>query len=535
MKVLIADDDRTILKVLDRLLRSWNYEVVLAHDGKEAQTILNEDPSIKIAILDWNMPEKTGPEIIREYLKNQTSHSLYTILLTSNTEKQFMVEGIEAGADDFITKPFDVEVLRVRLRAGERIVSSQEQLIERNRTLDDEVQTRTKDLKDALVIAERASEMKSHFLANMSHEIRTPLNGIVSYIELLLYSDLTEEQNHDLLTIRSCTHSLRTIINDVLDFSKIEAGRMLIDHAPFDIKAATEEIVDLLRIGALDKNVELVSTLSVPFTEYVGDKVRFQQILSNLLSNAIKFSPEERAVSILLQENDGSSSQHSVEGGIHLAVSDTGIGIHPSKFKKIFESFTQADSSTTRKYGGTGLGLTIVKKLCEVMGGAVWVQSIEGIGSTFHAVLPFPNIEQQKIINNEVIEADKDFNGLSVLLAEDNLINQQAIKRILEKVGCVVKSANNGYEAVNYFKEYDFSLVLLDIQMPVMGGEEAAMKMKQIMSQRKRVPIVALTANIFEQDLERYIAAGIDEILGKPISFPDLFSVMRRVTDLKEE
>ncbi len=531
LKILIADDDKTVTKVLERLMVRWGHEVLVASDGRQAQLLLEQNQEIDIAILDWNMPHKTGVDIIREQrtLPLGQQHPFYGIILTSNAEKQCMVQGFDAGADDFITKPFDVEVLKVRLRAGERIIEAQKSLFKRNAKLDEEVKSRTEELSKTLAIAERASEMKSHFLANMSHEIRTPLSGIVSYIELLLYSELTEEQEHDLRTIQSCAHSLRTIINDVLDFSKIEAGRMVIEKAPFNVKSATEEIVELLKIVAQEKEVEVILTYQCGNTKYVGDKIRYQQILSNILSNAIKFSPNKRGVSVLVEPEmvDG------IEQGIHLSISDTGIGIHPSKFEKIFESFSQSDTSTTRKYGGTGLGLTIVKKLCELMSGSVWVKSIEGIGSTFHISLPYQTSDKYIKTSKEQLINEIGFENLPVLLAEDNLVNQQAIKRILEKSGCIVTVANNGQEAIDAFKTSNIQCILLDIQMPVMGGEQAAIHLRKIMNEKDSlVPIIALTANVFEQDKERYIAAGIDEILGKPISYPDLFSTIHRLVKI---
>jgi signal transduction histidine kinase len=293
LKILIADDDKTVTKVLERLMVRWGHEVLVASDGRQAQLLLEQNQEIDIAILDWNMPHKTGVDIIREQrtLPLGQQHPFYGIILTSNAEKQCMVQGFDAGADDFITKPFDVEVLKVRLRAGERIIEAQKSLFKRNAKLDEEVKSRTEELSKTLAIAERASEMKSHFLANMSHEIRTPLSGIVSYIELLLYSELTEEQEHDLRTIQSCAHSLRTIINDVLDFSKIEAGRMVIEKAPFNVKSATEEIVELLKIVAQEKEVEVILTYQCGNTKYVGDKIRYyqMQLSSVLIKEAFRY------------------------------------------------------------------------------------------------------------------------------------------------------------------------------------------------------------------------------------------------------
>lgn len=530
MKILIADDDKTVLKVLERLLTQWGHTVLHAIDGLQAQSQLQAQHDIDMVILDWNMPQCTGIEILREYASKEDTEKrfFYSIIVTGNSETQHVIEGFDSGADDFITKPINVDELRSRVRAGERIVESQKKLIQRNALLDEEIKARTVELSEALKVAERASEMKSHFLANMSHEIRTPLNGIISYIELLLYSELTEEQEHDLKTIKSCAHSLRTIINDVLDFSKIEAGRMLIESAPFDLAAATDEVVELLKIVAQEKKLEIVSSFNAQSKKYVGDRIRYQQILSNILSNAIKFSHEGRAVSVLVQTGPYGDSG----AGIELTISDTGIGIHPSKFESIFESFSQADTSTTRKYGGTGLGLTIVRKITELMGGRVWVNSVEGIGSTFHVTLPFASVAELESADREVPASDYSFQNLSVLVVEDNLTNQQAMKRILEKVGCVVTVANNGQEAVDSFQSSPTQCVLMDIQMPVMGGEEASQCLRRMMqAQGNRVPIIALTANVFEQDKDRYIASGIDEVLGKPVSYPDLFSTMTKLVE----
>ena len=336
--------------------------------------------------------------------------------------------------------------------------------------------------------------MKSEFLANMSHEIRTPLNGIISYVELLLLSELDEEQTEDLRTIKTSSHSLKRIINDVLDFSKIEANKMMIENAPFNLAPLLKETITVLELFAEEKGITLTVHVSdeVP-DKLIGDRVRVQQVLTNLVGNALKFCESHGGVIIFIEVEED-KDDFTV---LHFAVADSGIGIPQDRQEVIFESFSQADGSTTRNYGGTGLGLTICTQLVKLMDGEIWLNSKVNIGSTFHFSIPFPKQDGDiaSIAKTAMPKSTKPKEDKSrILLAEDNVINQQAVIRMLEHQGYSVVGSVNGKEVIENLEKSEFDLVLMDMQMPVMGGEEATELIRNSKQEFSSVPIIALTA-----------------------------------------
>ena len=542
MRVLIADDTAMTLVLLERTVKKFGFIPVTCSGGDSAWAVLQAPDAPQLAILDWMMPGKSGVEICRALREQQNGRYTYIIISTSKTEKGALIEALEAGADDFIPKPVDPQELRVRLRAGQRIIQSYEELRAVNRSLDEKrselihltesldwlVRERTRELRDALTAAKEATAAKSMFLANMSHEIRTPLNGIVSYTELLLSGELSEEQRGDLTTIKTCVYNLKRIINDVLDFSKIEAGKMLIDKAPFAIRTAVNEVVDILKLNAAENGQEIIIEIcqNVPH-QVVGDRLRFQQILTNLLGNAVKFTIPGGAIVLYIEPVLFTSE--SVE--LHVAVIDSGVGIPADRLQAIFESFTQADSSTTRKFGGSGLGLTICQKLLEMMGGEIWVQSREGVGSAFSFKLPLGLVhgaaEQLLPSDQEDIALPP---GLRILLAEDNQINQAGIIRLLQQAGCSVRGAGTGREVLTHLAEMPFDIVLMDIQMPEMGGDEATRLIRTGGAPYANIPIVALTGNSLDGASDQYLRLGMNAFVAKPINRSELLAVIRRFT-----
>jgi CheY-like chemotaxis protein/two-component sensor histidine kinase len=299
---------------------------------------------------------------------------------------------------------------------------------------------------------------------------------------------------------------------------------MLIDYSPFDFRKTCQEVFDILLREAEERGVQIVVNVDENIPKIiVGDKVRLQQIITNLLSNALKFSFADRAVVVQASLEDTNTSH---ESQIHLSITDTGIGIAKDKLDKIFDSFIQVDSTTTRKYGGTGLGLTIVKKLVELLNGKIWVESIQGIGSTFHVVLPMlVNITKDLSIDNQTnLVKSYDLTGINILLAEDNDVNRKSLVRILEKLGCIVDAVCDGNELVEAAKLKRYDVLIVDIQMPNMGGEEASRIIKSSNCINTSTPIVALTANIVNHERDRYLSAGMKSVLDKPIDFDRLFA-----------
>jgi signal transduction histidine kinase/DNA-binding response OmpR family regulator len=546
-----------------------------------------------------------------------------------------------------------------------------EQLATHRHELEDQVIERTRvneELNVAKDRAEEATRMKSRFLANMSHEIRTPLNGIIGMTQLASQSDSFAEQQEYLAIVKLSAESLLTVINDILDFSKIEAGRLVIDTVEFDLRRVVDRTLKTLGMRANEKRLDLLCDIrpEVP-AAFVGDPNRLQQILVNLAGNAIKFTETGEVVVEV-----GLVSQSATEVMLHFQVKDTGMGVPADKLKSIFEPFVQADGSITRLHGGTGLGLAICAQLVLAMGGRIWIESLEGCGSTFHFSLPFecpksgwtsggrrPStalhgrrvlivdesltslrlLEEQfarwqmvsvsarsglearslvertsktgplydvALIDSQMTGMDafalaaefksqrrhaidvvmllgsRDLNSgtvrcrelgissyltkpfsevelqdatlealgsspalnvsaapdvgykidsLSILLAEDNPVNQKLLLRLLEKAGHAVTLANDGAIAVGAFERGGFDLVLMDVQMPYMDGLQATQKIRAIEAQRGgHTPILALTAHAMKEDRDRCIQAGMDDYLSKPIYIPELNAVIARLT-----
>jgi len=366
--------------------------------------------------------------------------------------------------------------------------------------------------------AVKASKSKSEFLANMSHEIRTPLNAINGFIELLQESELDKKKQEYLKIVNNSSNNLLSIINDILDFSKIESGQLLIDKIDFDPSKEFDLLVKSFESQFKEKDIGFITkTTNLP-KGLNADLLRIQQVINNLLSNAYKFTNKNNNVYLEILYQDSF---------LKVLVKDEGVGISEEYQKKIFDSFSQEDSSTTRKYGGTGLGLSISYNLVKLMDGVLEVESKIGIGSTFHFTIPVSsnhNKMKKNVISNDIL-----FKG-NILLAEDNKANQMFMKVILKKLGLDFDIANDGIEAVKMFKKNHYDLILMDENMPNMSGTEAT---KAILDLEKSIelehtPIVALTANSLVGDKERFLEAGMDEYLSKPLKKDNLIEVLEK-------
>jgi PAS domain S-box-containing protein len=390
------------------------------------------------------------------------------------------------------------------------------------------------ELKEAKIAAEQATKLKSEFLANMSHEIRTPMNGILGLAEIVLSSDLTEQQKKYLKMLQASGTSLLTIINDILDFSKIEAGKLELEETSFNIKDCLEEVIYPCRRLAIQKGLNLSQFIDDEMPDQlIGDPLRFRQILMNLIGNAIKFT-DQGGVEIKIGKNFKDKEKVT----LHCSVKDTGVGLSKEKQKMIFDPFSQADGSTSRKFGGTGLGLTISKSFIEMMNGRIWVESEQGKGCTFHFLIDLKidqtsNREDKTLNceNNTHFNQQKETNEYTILLAEDNETNQVIVIHCLKKAGYRLLIANDGEEALKWVNEEKVDLILMDIHMPLLDDFEVTnIIRKQEEKTGKRIPIIALTANAFKGDVERCLESGMDDYLSKPFKQSELLQKVSKYT-----
>ncbi|MBF0142489.1 MAG: response regulator [Magnetococcales bacterium] len=386
------------------------------------------------------------------------------------------------------------------------------------------IQTR---LQESTRAAQSASRSKSEFLTSMSHEIRTPMNVVIGMGDLLLETELDDVQRGYVLKLQESGSNLLELINQILDLSKIEAGQLPIVEEPVDLERLLCEVAGLFEAMAAGKGIALECLYDEKLPAWVmGDKLRLRQILFNLMGNALKFT--ESGTITLASEVDPESS-----GKMRLAVTDTGIGIPREQSEKIFSAFTQVDSSLTRRYGGTGLGLTISKRLVEAMDGRIWVDSREGIGSAFHITLPLRPAAPppQSVPPEAAVVRSEDEIPLRILLVEDSEDNQLLMCTYLKKAPHQVEIAANGEEAVRRVRKESFDLVLMDIQMPIMDGYTATRHIRRWEAETLRppLPIIALSANALEGEVDRSREAGCSLYLSKPIKKQRLVEAIRQV------
>lgn len=367
----------------------------------------------------------------------------------------------------------------------------------------------------------RLGKAKEQFLANISHEIRTPINGIAGMATLLSQSQKPDEQETYLSAIRNSAENLKVIINDLLDLSAIASGKLKFEKIPFNLTDLLPTLLNTFTYQAKEKHLELTHTVDKELnTLLLGDPVRLNQILINLISNAMKFT---HSGSIHIACSCDRIQKNTT--WVKFEVADTGVGIPKEKLDTIFESFSQADASVTRKYGGTGLGLTIARQLVELQNGKITVKSEENVGSTFTALIPYgkPKDTPRRQSSTEEKNVGALSYSLDVLLVEDNDINRLYAKSVLKNWNCRTETAENGLVAIEKLKTASFDVILMDVQMPVMDGFETTKAIRMMPEPHRNIPIVALTANATRTDVERCLAAGMNDYLPKPFAPDDLY------------
>jgi two-component system sensor histidine kinase ChiS len=514
-RILVVDDEPVNIQVLSNLLSIRHYSVSKAYNGQEALDLIDNGEIFDLILLDIMMPRMSGYEVCRRLREKFSLFDLPILMLTAKNQVQDVVLGFQAGANDYIQKPFDKEELLAR------------------------VQTLL-DLKNAVSGAMVASEAKNAFLANMSHEIRTPLNAVIGLTRLMLNTPLDGKQRDYTEKMHRAAAALLGIVNDILDFSKADAGHMSLECRPFDIRKIFDDMAVFFqeRSSAAGVGISFSLDPSIP-AALEGDPLRLQQIFINLIDNAFKFT-ERGAITVRAE----AIRRDSRGVAVNFAVEDTGIGMSREQTDRIFSAFTQADNSVTRRYGGAGLGLTITRQIVELMGGEISVSSEEGKGSIFSFSCVFP-LAGDAAAAEEALQGEGApdehgvenamLRGLRVLLVEDNEINAEIACELLAAVDIDVTTAQNGQEALDALARErrtdgsrPFDLVLMDMQMPVMDGYEAT-KIILNMPEYRDMPILAMTAHVFAQEKEHCLALGMKGHLSKPIDVEALYQALRDV------
>jgi two-component system, sensor histidine kinase len=529
VNILIVDDKIENIIALEALIQRDDIKIITTTSPNEALRLCWQN-EISIALIDVQMPEMDGFELVDIIKSNPKTRDILVVFVTAiSKETKYAVKGLSTGAVDYLYKPLDPYITNAKVDSLLTLVKTQLELKSKNI----ELERYQEELIIARDQAEKGKKIKERFLANMSHEIRTPLNGILGLAHLLKNTELNTDQTRMLDLLKLSCEALLGVINDILDISKIEAGKFKIVRTETNVGNLCRSVIDLLKYKAEEKGIDIRAEIDEQIPQLImADSMRLNQILLNLLSNAIKFT-DTGVIILKLSLLEAQDSKIRLK----FSVIDSGIGIPEHKIDKIFESYEQADDDTDHKYGGTGLGLSIVKKLVELKGGELQVSSVLGKGSTFSMVNWYEIAANQKQVNR-VNPADlAKFENVSVLVAEDNTINQFMIKKILTGWNLKVTIVEHGELALEALKSSSFDIVLMDTHMPVMGGFEATRKIRAELPEGVcNIPIISLSAAVLEEELQEAYNAGVDDIVSKPFDLSVLHhKIQKLVNKYREE
>jgi signal transduction histidine kinase/HPt (histidine-containing phosphotransfer) domain-containing protein len=514
-QVLLVEDDRDVQAAFSHVLQQGNIVPRIVPSVQQALKVMREK-ALDLVLLDLSLPDEDGFALLRRMQDDPSINKAPVVILTMSQSLKDKMLGFELGAADYVLKTSEPSELRARIMAVLQSKRERDKLVQMNR-----------DLAAARATAESAARAKAEFLASMSHEIRTPMSGVIAMVGLLMETQLTSEQRGYLETIHASSDALLTIINDILDFSKIEAGKLELNPHPFSLRAAIEETLDLMAAKAFEKNLDLICDIDDGIPEKVeADPLRLRQVITNLLSNAIKFTKSGHISLCVKKVTSEIGSDGKLLSRLQFSVTDTGIGLSAEGLARLFKPFVQADASTAQKFGGTGLGLTISKRLVELMGGKIWAESVANRGSTFHFTVtattetvaaPFELAGRQQIMS-----------GLNVMIVDDNAASRAALEDRLARWGMTSASVENSAGALEVFRSgKTFDLALVDAQMAGTDGFTLAAEIHQL-PRAELLPIVLLVPLGVRLEPPQSARIPFINYAAKPIKTAQLFEAMRR-------
>jgi signal transduction histidine kinase len=525
-KIVVVDDNPESLNSIKNTLK----DLYMVYPSPSAQDMfeLLEHVKPELIIMDVKMPEINGYEAIKKLKSSDKFKEIPVIFLTSLDDTQSEMKGLQLGAVDYIHKPFLTPLLLQRIKIQLSIVEHQWEIIDLL-----EVKTQEVKLREmAEQAAQKASHAKTNFLSRMSHEIRSPLNAVIGMINIANEEKDVASVKAYLKKAGTAARHVLSVINNILDMSKIEANKFELSDAEFDFGKTMTAIVEINGVGAQEKHQEIVLNINPNIPPFIiCDELRLTQILNNLIGNAVKFTPENGRIQLNAEKLDEINGEITIK----IEVADNGVGISPEQQKTLFTAYNQADSAAAKNFGGTGLGLFIAKRIVELMRGTIQVESEPGKGAKFiftiKAKKGTQTADKASSAGADIKAADLHLQDYTILVAEDMDFNREVLSKYLEKTGVTIDFAFNGKIAIDKFKENPdkYKLIFMDINMPEMNGDEAAKIIRALdMKRAKEIPIIAMTADVFKEDIEKCQAAGMNDHIPKPVVPKTILSKLKQ-------